>query len=185
MAIIPVQSAERNRNALRTQRLLREAYAAMVKRGAHVTVASLCREADINRSTFYGHYVDLTDFRASFEEGLMEELVCKTRQILEARTSHEAYGIVMELGRYYEENVALYLAVSGSNPGRNAMVLRDEVMAGDGNPSLDDAMRADLVLSSVASIFHGWAVGFYGDTPVSEVSKRMAAFVIGALGLTN
>ena len=185
MAKIPVQHAERNRNALRTQRLLREAYAAMVKRGASVTVASLCREADINRSTFYGHYVDLTDFRAAFEDGLMEELVRKTRQILEARTAHEAYEIVMELGRFYGDNVALYLAVSGSNPGRNAMVLRDEVMAGDGNPTLAEALRADLVLSSVASIFHGWAIGFYGDAPVDEVSKRMAEFVIGALGLSD
>lgn len=157
----------------------------MVRRGDSVTVASLCREADINRTTFYGHYDSLDDFRATLELALSDDLVRMVRQILQSNTASEARKTVLALGHHYDSNVALYLAVTGSNPGRNAMAFRQEAIVSDGEPTLDDAMRADLVLSSVASIFHGWAVGFYGDAPVDEVSERVAAFVIGALELSD
>jgi len=39
-----------------------------------VTTAELCREADINRNTFYAHYATPEDVFAEVEEELLEEL---------------------------------------------------------------------------------------------------------------
>lgn len=56
---------ERNRNALRSQRLIRDAFVELVReRGkGRITVADVCRKADINRSTFYAHYDNVDDLQ--------------------------------------------------------------------------------------------------------------------------
>lgn len=44
------------------------------KQMAAITVKELCELADVNRSTFYAHYLDLYDLLAQIEDELIEEL---------------------------------------------------------------------------------------------------------------
>lgn len=155
----------------------------MVRRGETVTVASLCREADINRSTFYGHYETLDDLKADVSRMFTDAMVRLVGGVLAARTDQEVHDALLEVGRLYEQNVPLYVAVAGANPDHNAMTYRDELVLQAGTPALRDEIRADFVLSSVTAIFHCWVTGIYGNATMGEIVNMVAPLVIGALGL--
>lgn len=174
-----------NRNALRSQRLLNEAFTKMVSRDETVTVASLCREADINRSTFYSHYETLDDFKSSLERILTDDMIRLTSKVLTARTQEEAREGILRVGRLFGQNVPLYLAVSGSTPDHNAMSFREDLIRDCSATTLADEIRADFVLSSTTAIFHSWAVGLYGEATIDEVSDHVASLVITALGIMS
>ena len=40
----------------------------------HINVTKLCREADINRSTFYAHYTDIYDVMTDMEDDFIEKI---------------------------------------------------------------------------------------------------------------
>lgn len=162
---------------------MHEAFTAMVDRGDTVTVAALCREADINRSTFYGHYDTLDDLKMDVARSFTDDMVRLVRVVLAARTAQEAHDALLEVGHHYEQNVPLYIAVAGSNPDHNAMSFRDELVRGAGEPTLESTVCADFVLSSVTAIFHSWVVGLYGAAPMQEIVDLVTPLVVGALGL--
>lgn len=58
-----MEVASDSRTAIRSQRLIREAFLALVEEhgDSKITVVDLCRKADINRTTFYAHYDSLDD----------------------------------------------------------------------------------------------------------------------------
>jgi AcrR family transcriptional regulator len=73
--IVTVAPAE-DRRALRTKRMLREAFAQLIaERGLDgFSVGDLTARADINRGTFYAHYRDMTDLLNFFEDEIIEDL---------------------------------------------------------------------------------------------------------------
>lgn len=60
----------------RTKRVVRDALLRLIqdKPVSQVTTTELCREADINRNTFYAHYATPEDVLAEIEEELLAEL---------------------------------------------------------------------------------------------------------------
>ena len=50
-----------------------------------ISVSELCRKMNINRSTFYSHYVDIYDLLNSVKEDLLKELDNLSNQIIEDR----------------------------------------------------------------------------------------------------
>ena len=52
-----------NRNALRSKRLIREAFFALLKEKEleKITVRLIADRADVNRSTYYAHYQDIQE----------------------------------------------------------------------------------------------------------------------------
>jgi AcrR family transcriptional regulator len=71
----PTEPAE-DRRALRTKRMLREAFAQLIaERGLDgFSVGDLTDRADINRGTFYAHYHDMADLLNSFEDEIIGDL---------------------------------------------------------------------------------------------------------------
>ncbi|MDR2491841.1 MAG: TetR/AcrR family transcriptional regulator [Coriobacteriales bacterium] len=72
-----VETATADRRILRSRRMLREAFAALIEaRGLDgFTVSELTERADLNRGTFYAHYKDKEDLLRSFEDEIIEGLL--------------------------------------------------------------------------------------------------------------
>lgn len=68
---------KRNRNALRSKRLIRQAFVELLREKTFekITVKELVERADINRSTFYAHYPDIM--------GILEEIECEIIEYVE------------------------------------------------------------------------------------------------------
>lgn len=75
-----------DRRVRRTKKAVREALLRLMqdKQVAEVTTTELCKEADVNRNTFYAHYSAPEDVLAEVEEEFLEELSIMFR---------ETYGI--------------------------------------------------------------------------------------------
>lgn len=75
---------------------------------SHVTVTNLCSMADINRSTFYSHYLDIYDVMEDMEE----EFVQKVSFILGGGTSRVMLNQMRDLVSYIDKHRQLYLALA-------------------------------------------------------------------------
>ena len=67
-----------DRRSLRSRRMMREAVAGLIaERGlGNFTVGDLMEKADLNRSTFYGHYSDLDDLILQLKQEIINDLDC-------------------------------------------------------------------------------------------------------------
>ncbi len=65
-----------NRRVLLTKRLLKEALLRLLETKSieKINVSELCREADINRATFYHHFTDPHDVLVEVEQGIVDEI---------------------------------------------------------------------------------------------------------------
>lgn len=89
-----------NQRVLLTKRLLKEGLLELLRRKEleKINVSELCREAGINRATFYKHYTMPQDVLRQIEQDLVEDL----RELAPAvRTA--------ENGRRYLEDICTYL----------------------------------------------------------------------------
>lgn len=74
-----------DRRVRRTKRAVREALLRLMqyKHVAEVTTTELCKEADVNRNTFYAHYSAPEDVLTEIEEEFLEELLTMFRETYE------------------------------------------------------------------------------------------------------
>ncbi len=76
---IGVRGTERklNRNALRSKRLIRQAFISLIKKkpADRITITDIVNEANINRATFYAHYSCLKDLIDEIEKEVIDKLM--------------------------------------------------------------------------------------------------------------
>ena len=78
-----------------TDRRLREALLSFMEQGREPTVGELCERAQINRSTFYRHYLDVYDLMEKTETQIQKGLA---QVLAEGKTDH-----LERLARYVNE----------------------------------------------------------------------------------
>lgn len=67
---------KQNRNALRSKRLIRQAFVSLIKTKSanEITITDIVNEANINRATFYAHYSCLKDLVDEIEQDVIDKL---------------------------------------------------------------------------------------------------------------
>ena len=65
-----------NRKTQYTKSVIRESFLFLLREKPveKITVTELCAKADINRSTFYAHYLDVYDLKEQLEQGFFQEI---------------------------------------------------------------------------------------------------------------
>ncbi len=66
-----------NKNALRSKRLIRQAFVSLIKTKPvdKITITDIVTEANINRATFYAHYTCLKDLIDEIEQEVIDKLM--------------------------------------------------------------------------------------------------------------
>ena len=104
------------RNAVRTKRMIREAFVALLdekKRIERITVGELAAHADIAKSTFYNHYSDIYAVAEEIEAELLENLSMVLDEIRrDHATSYDLY--FAEIMQFLKRNEDLYRKVIGA-----------------------------------------------------------------------
>lgn len=83
---------------------------------AKVTVTELCQMAQINRATFYKHYLDVSDLLEKIEEDLFNQIrkAFGTKQL-------ELKPFLIEMLHYTQKERARFFALGGENGDPNLM----------------------------------------------------------------
>ncbi|MCR4587744.1 MAG: TetR/AcrR family transcriptional regulator [Lachnospiraceae bacterium] len=95
-----------NQRHMETERKLREALLYYMNMDREPTVGQICERAEINRSTFYRHYVDVYDLMVHVEQDFQHGLY---------QTLHNEYSILTRLGKD-PHALAPLIAYIGKNP---------------------------------------------------------------------
>ena len=170
---------KRYRSALRTERLLREAYVSLAQKGERLSVAALCREADLNRTTFYTHYNNVEELEADLTGGLMTGLGDVVSAALGDDGQLDPALVVEAVGSYVEKNRPLLrLLLTSAGSFEFGDELRTSLLKAVGGSELAAMVRFDYVAGALASVYRTWVLGQYGDVPVADINRAVVQLVV-------
>ncbi len=112
-----MREAKTDRRVKYTKTMLKQALVELMKTQhiSKISVKSLCEHADINRSTYYAHYVDQYDLLRQLEQEVLDNL----KQYLQKQDIDSNYPVsVQVLTRildYVQENAELFRALLSEN----------------------------------------------------------------------
>lgn len=98
------------RNAIRTKRMIREAFADLVSEKqdiTKITVKELVEKADISKSTFYGHYQDIYAVTEEFEQEILD-LLNETLNVYMKEHQEEFAPYIKKIIQHLKDNETLY-----------------------------------------------------------------------------
>lgn len=168
----------RYRSALRSEKLLREAFIKLTERGERMNVTALCREADLNRSTFYAHYDSIDALQEELVSNLMQDLGRVVQGCVGPEFERSPESVIDAIGSYVAANRTLFrLLITSSQSFGFGDDLRSVLLDAVGCSGIVDEMRFDYVAGGLASIYRTWILGQYGDIPIEKANQIAAALV--------
>ena len=99
------------RNSRRSKRLIREAFAELVDEKGDInkiTVKEIIDKADISKSTFYAHYVDIYAVIEEFENEIISTINNSIDDFLKDKNNQEFMPYINRLLELFTENEELY-----------------------------------------------------------------------------
>ncbi|MCC0686390.1 TetR/AcrR family transcriptional regulator C-terminal domain-containing protein [Clostridioides sp. ZZV14-6345] len=109
-----------DRRTIRTKKMIRSALAELIdeKGFNNISVTDLTQRADINRGTFYLHYVDKYDLLEKIENEIIQEIEEETKHLdssnmMEIDTSSEPLPFMVKLFEYFRKNSVIIKSILG------------------------------------------------------------------------
>ncbi|HBF9035024.1 TetR/AcrR family transcriptional regulator [Clostridioides difficile] len=109
-----------DRRTIRTKKMIRSALAELIdeKGFNNISVTDLTQRADINRETFYLHYVDKYDLLERIENEIIQEIEEETKHLdssnmMEIDTSSEPLPFMVKLFEYFRKNSVIIKSILG------------------------------------------------------------------------
>lgn len=109
-----------DRRTIRTKKMIRSALAELIdeKGFNNISVTDLTQRADINRGTFYLHYVDKYDLLERIENEIIQEIEEETKHLdssnmMEIDTSSEPLPFMVKLFEYFRKNSVIIKSIFG------------------------------------------------------------------------
>ena len=158
-----------------TKKAIRDGFLQLlaVKPIEKISVTEICREADINRGTFYAHYSDPYELKRSLEAQLAEAMQQRLRESGVERLDS------LETLRLLKENEELCRVFAGPYGDNDAMLkvirqhaeayLEQEILIlGELSDQMAECLKA-LLVSSISTVVKYWL-----DTGMKEPPERVA-----------
>ena len=186
-------SNPKNRNALRSKRLLAQALSELLLELPYpkITVAAITRRADLNRGTFYAHYESVDDLMGELISGVMDKLFCVIDDVDETSFPRNPELRLKKVSEYLLEDLCLYRLLVASEESniflagmkrRIAERIVPRVMAGcPEGCTHDEHVSVVFVSSGLVDVYVAWLRGEYGDIGIEEVTAAACALSKAAL----
>ena len=150
-----------------------------------ISVTEICREAEINRGTFYSHYNDPYDLRDSLVEELIEAVRARMQEL--GVTTRLTSGQMLEL---LKENQELCRIFAGPYGAKEAMlkIIRTNTAAymeqeSEALCGLSEYMQncvREMLIASIASVVKCWFDSGMQE-PACEISRLLDTFCASGL----
>lgn len=178
---------KKNRNALRSMRLLQEAFVRLLaeKPYEQITVSDVTREADLNRGTFYAHYGNMDDLLRD----VMGELSSRVRELIgqsfNGSFPEDPMPVLAQIGDYLAANAELFRKLVSSTSvtpfveSLEAMIrqeVRDHVARGEADAQFD-LVSSEYLVSGIFGTYRAWLAGEYGALAVAEVNRALERLI--------
>lgn len=110
-----------DRRTLRTKKVIKNALMKLMCQSeiSKITIKDLAIEADINRKTFYNHYIDIYDVLKDIEDDLMKKLLNILDNFDLSSTQYNPYPILKELTVEINKDIEFYNLLLSYNSSSN------------------------------------------------------------------
>ena len=145
-----------------------------------ISVTEICREAEINRGTFYSHYTDPYDLRESLVEELIEAVRAR-KQELGVTTRLTA----TQMFKLLKENQELCRIFAGPYGAKEAMLkiirsnatayMKQESESLSGLSEYTQSCVREMLIASIASVVKCWFDSGMQE-PAEEISRLLDTF---------
>lgn len=142
------------KNALRSKQLIRQSLIAMLdKKGSFddITVSDICKEANINRGTFYNHYGNTTDVLEEIKDELMKKLTTSLKIASETKNIDTLVDVGLE---QIEKNDTEYRKIIRIIPMSVVDKLKQEFISqiNSVKPNIDDITMC-FIVNAIAGVY--------------------------------
>lgn len=149
-----------------------------------ITVTELCEKAQINRATFYKHYLDISDLMEKIEENLFDQI----RESFGAKKIR-LHAFLVKMMHYTRENQAQFMALGGDNGDPNLMTKTFQVCYESAYPLLARNMvklkeQEKEMLYGFLSYGSGAVLTWWVKNGMREDPEEVAQFILGACSIT-
>ncbi len=112
-----MEEKRRNKNALRSKRLIVNAYIDLLETYSanKITVTKIVEKADLNRSTFYAHFSSPADVLASIEEDIMNRFITLLNTVQLDRILEQPLPLVTEIAHLVSDDRELFVKLINGN----------------------------------------------------------------------
>ena len=160
------------RSAIRSRRLIREAYTALLKEKdlSKITVTDIVNRADINRATFYAHYPDVRGVTEEIENEIIAKMLDVLKEFEFTNFFRNPTPLLLQLSRYLEEDVEFYRILIKANGSEIFMeklkkcftdyMLNDSDIPEDMRHSKMVSLRVCYFAGGIVNLYKQW---FRGD----------------------
>jgi AcrR family transcriptional regulator len=171
-----------------TKALLKEALVDLLKKQhiSKISVKALCEAADVNRSTFYAHYIDQFDLLRQVEDEVINNLKSYLEQYVDDRmpiTEQNLKGIL----EYAKANADLFTVLLGENCDhafhKDLMNLVELVPFQYNAPESKKKYILNFAVTGCVSILHRWLIEGTVESPGEMAELVLKIIYRGLLGL--
>lgn len=144
-----------------------------------ITVTELCEKAQINRATFYKHYLDVADLLEKTEENLFDQI----REFFGSEKI-KLRGFLVKMMYYTKENQSRYMALGGDHGDPNLMAKTFMVCYESAYPLVEQNMPG-MKESERQMLYHFLSQGAGGiltwwiKDGMQEKPEDVAQFILG------
>ena len=180
-----MEEKRRNKNALRSRKLLINAYIELTKElGAEkVSVTKIVERADLNRSTFYAHFSCPDDILLSLENEAIETLLKIMSEVPLGRFLKDPLPLLSEIAAFIDENKEYYELIVSNQRSQSffynikeilvSKLMEDkETLATANNPHIIQA-NLRFFAGGCMSLLNDWFSGKIDMSP-DEITKMTA-----------
>ena len=173
-----------NKKILHTKQVLRDTLCNLIesKNINDISVSEVCREAKINRTTFYKYYALPMDILTEFTEEIMEEALKQIEINKTPNTGDGFYHTILALCRMYYENKHLMKIYMEFN--KDLLHMMQRFIRQNAGKELKDSSLTYFIAGGVTSIIVNWGTNGFKQSP-EEVAKVLTRYIVKLHSKTN
>lgn len=156
-------SKKQDPRAVRSKRLLKKATVDILIENPDIsklTVQQITKRAELNRATFYLHFLDINDLLRQLVYDIFDNLLLETTPILQIDNKNNRDRLILFLDYFYQHRKLLAVLFEHSGFKRKLqMILKDSIVlqrVREDSDSKEIVLSMDILASSTLGIIMWW-----------------------------
>lgn len=155
------------RSAIRSRKMIRESFLELLKDKdiSKITVTDIVNKADLNRSTFYAHYIDVRAITEEMENEVIDKMIEILKKFEFKNFFNNPTPLLLEVSRFLESNQDTYKILLKVNEAETFLKkLKNEFakyMMSDTN--IPEYLKDSKMVNLRISYFAGGIINMYQD----------------------
>ncbi|WP_337101841.1 TetR/AcrR family transcriptional regulator [Paenibacillus sp. YIM B09110] len=166
-----------NKKIIQSKQALRHALISLMEsKDIHeITVAEVCRKADINRTTFYKYFSIPLDILSEYVDEISKEALQSIKQIIDPSSEIQLFESLLEICEIYNDNQAVMKMYLKFN--QTLQVIMQQIFGTYAGKEFEESSLTYFIAGGVSSIIVQWSLNDYRQSP-EEIATILTAYIV-------